>query len=138
MVPPQGNSSRARHIPGHLNVQAPASDPEWSLSQELFNLLCSRWAPTTDLFATWFNHKLPMFLSLVPDQAAWRVDMLSLYWDNLDVYTFPPVSLLNKVISKVMDQGCHQMILIKPGWPNMSWFWDLVNLLVQIPFMLPV
>ena len=29
------------------------------------------------------------------------------------------------------------MILIAPGWPNMTWFWDLVNLSVQIPFTLP-
>ena len=47
-------------------------------------------------------------------------------------------SLLNQVISKVMDQGCHRMILIAPGWPNMPWFWDLVNLSVPIPFQLPL
>ena len=43
---------------------------------------------------------------------------MSLSWENLDVYAFPPVSLLNQVISKVMDQGCHRMILVAPVWPN--------------------
>ena len=124
---PRGIVLRARHIPGHLNVIADklsrhnqVIQSEWSLSQLAFNLLCSKWArPQIDLFATRFNHKLPKFVSLVPDPAAWAVDALSLPWENLDVYAFPPVSLLTRVISKVMDQGCRRMILIAPGWPNM-------------------
>ena len=95
---------------------------EWSLSQQVFNRLCSRWAqPQIDLFATQFNHKLPQFVS--PDPAAWAVDALSLPWENLDVYAFLPVSLVPQVVAKMMDQGCRRMILIAPGWPNMPWFW---------------
>ena len=48
------------------------------------------------------------------------------------------VYLIPQVISKLRDQGCRRMILIAPGWPNMPWFWDLVNLSVQIPFRLPL
>ena len=143
---PRGIILRARHIPGHLNVIADklsrhnqVIQTEWSLSQQVFDLLCSRWArPHVDLFATRFNHKLPKFVSPVPDPTAWAVDALSLSWDNLDVYAFPPVSLLNQVTSKVMDQGCRMMIMIAPGWPNMPWFWDLVNLSIQVPFKLPL
>ena len=139
---PRGIVLQARHIPGRLNVIADklsrhnqVIQTEWSLSQQVFNLLCSSWSlPQLDLFATWFNHKLPKFVSLVPDPTARAVNSLSLPWDDLDAYAFPPVSLLNQVISKVMDQGCRRMILIAPGWPNMPWFWDLVNLSVQIPF----
>ena len=130
--------TQARHIPGWLNVIAfklsrhnQLIQTEWSLSQHVFNLLCSRWAqPQVDLFATWFNNKLPKFVSPVPNQTAWAVDAMSLSWENLDVYAFPPVALLNQVVSKVIDQGCHRMILIAPGWPNMPWFWDLVSLSV--------
>ena len=43
-----------------------------------------------DLFATRYNYKLPKFVSLVPDQTAWAVDALSLPWQDLDVYAFPP------------------------------------------------
>ena len=136
---------RARHIPGHLNVIADklsrhqqVIQTEWSLSQKVFNLLCSKWGrPQIDLFATRFNHKLPKFVSPVPDQAAWAVDSLSLHWEALEVYAFPPVSLLGKVLPNVMDQGCHRMILIAPGCPNMSWFLVLVNLSIQVPVMLP-
>ena len=77
---PRGIGLRARHIPGRLNVIADKLSRhnqviqiEWSLSQQGFNLLCSRWArPHVDLFATRFNHKL------VPDPTDWAVDALSL------------------------------------------------------------
>ena len=141
---PRGIVLRARHIPGRLNVIAnklsrhnQVIQTEWSLDQSVFNLLCSRWAlPQVDLFATRYNYKLPKFVSPVLDPTAWAVDALSLPWQDLDAYAFPPVSLLSQVISKIVDQGCRRMILIAPGWPNMAWFWDLVNLSVQIPFSL--
>ena len=137
---PRGIVLRARHIPGRLNVIADklsrhnqVIQTEWSLDQQVFNLLCSNWGlPQVDLFATRFNFKIPRFVSPVPDQRAWAVDALSQSWEDLEVYAFPPVSLLNLVVSKVVDQGCRRMILIAPGWPNMPWFWDLVNLSVQV------
>ena len=139
---PRGITLQARHIPGRLNVivdklsrHDQVIQTEWSLSQQVFNLLCWKWAqPHVDLFATRF--KLPKFVSPVPDQTAWAVDALNLTWINLDAYAFPPVSLLNQVITKIVDQGSRRMILIAPEWSNMPWFWDLVKLSVQIPFKL--
>ena len=136
---------RARHIPGRLNVIADklsrskqVIQTEWSLLQEVFDQLCARWhTPQVDLFATRYNHKLPKFVSPMPDPQAWRVDALNLNWENLDAYAFPPVSLLGKVVSKIIDQGVRKLVLIAPGWPNMPWFWDLVNMSVQIPLSLP-
>ena len=135
---------RARHIPGHLNVIADklsrhgqVIQTEWSLLQEVFDQICRRWhKPEVDLFATKFNRKLPRFVSPVPDLLAWKVDALSVPWQDLDAYVFPPVALLGKVVSKLMDQGFHRVILIAPGWPNMPWFWDLVSMSVQIPLSL--
>ena len=95
---PRGIVLRARHIPGRLNViddklsrHNQVIQTEWSLSQQVFTLLCSRWNhPQVDLFATRFNHKLPQFVSPVPDPTAWAVDALSLQWDQLEAYAFPP------------------------------------------------
>ena len=75
---PTGKVLRARHIPGWLNVIADklsrynqVIQTEWSISQQVFNHLCLRWAqPQFDLFATRFNHKLPTFVPLVPDPTA--------------------------------------------------------------------
>ena len=65
------------------------------------------------------------------------MDALSLNWEGLDAYVFPPVSLLSKLVSKVLDQGVRRLVLIAPGWPNMPWFWDLVNMSVQVLLSLP-
>ena len=136
---------RARHIPGRLNVIADrlsrlgqTIQTEWSLHPEVFQAVCSRWhQPQVDLFATRFNNKLPQFVSPVPDPQAWAVDALSLSWEYLDPYAFPPAAILGKVVEKLQDYPCNRIILIAPGWPNMPWFWDLVAMSSQIPLCLP-
>ena len=135
---------RARHILGHLYVIAnklsrhnQVIQTERSLLPEVFALLCRCWHIPSDLFATWFNHKLPRFVSPVPDRSAWKVDALSLRWEDLDAYAFPSTALLPQVVAKLLDHGCCRIILIAPGWPNMPWFWDLVNMSVHIPLLLP-
>ena len=82
------------------------------------------------------NCKLTKFVSPVPDSNAWAVDALTVSWEDLDMYAFPPVSLLGKVVSKLSDHLYKRVILIALGWPNMPWFWDLVDLSSQIPFCL--
>ena len=136
---------RARHIPGRLNVIADklsrlgqTIQTEWSLHPEVFQAICSRWhQPQVDLFATRFNNKLPQFVSPVPDPQAWAVDALSLSWEDLDPYAFPPAAIFGKVVEKLQDYPCNRIILIAPGWPNMPWFWDLVAMSSQIPLCLP-
>ena len=118
---------RARHIPGRLNVIADklsrlgqTIQTEWSLHPEVFQAICSRWhQPQVDLFATRFNNKLPQFVSPVSEPHAWAVDELSLSWEDLDLYTFPPAAILGQVVEKLQDYPCNRIILIAPGWPNM-------------------
>ena len=76
-------------------------------------------------------------MSPLPDPQAWQMDALSLNWEGLDAYAFPPVSLLGKLVSKILDQGVCRLVFIAPGWPNMPWFSDLVNMSVQVPLSLP-
>ena len=83
------------------------------------------------------HKKLPQFVSPVPDPQAWAVDALSLSWEDLDPYAFPPAAILGKVVEKLQDYPCNRIILIAPGWPNMPWFWDLVAMSSQIPLCLP-
>ena len=63
---------------------------EWNLLLEVFQTICNRWhRPRIDLFATRFNNKLPLFVSLaVPDPLASAVDALGLPWEDLDAYAF--------------------------------------------------
>ena len=43
--------------------------------------------PLLDMFATRWNHKLPPFVSPVPDPSAMAVDALSMSWNALWTYT---------------------------------------------------
>ena len=123
LVYQETSTLRARHIPGHLNVIADklsrlgqTIQTEWSLHPEVFEAICSRWhQPQVDLFATRFNNKLPQFVSPVPDPQAWAVDALSLSWEDLDPYAFPPAAILGKVVEKLQDYPCNRIILIAPG-----------------------
>ena len=128
---------KARHIPGHLNVIADklsrlgqTIQTEWSLLPEVFQRL-RKMAP-----AMRFNHRLPQFVSPVPDSLAVAVDALTLSWEGLDAYTFQPTAILGKVVEKLQDSPCRRLILIAPGWPNMPWFWDLVTMSSQVPLSL--
>ena len=76
-------------------------------------------------------------MSPVLDPLATAVDALSLPWENLDAYAFPPAAILGKVVEKLQDTPCKRIILIAPGWPNMPWFRDLVAMSSQIPLSLP-
>ena len=104
---------KARHIPGWLNVVADklsrlrqTIQTEWSLLPEVFQAVCRRWhQPQVDIFATRFNNKLTQFVSQVPDPLAWAVNNLSLPWENLDPYAFPPAAILGKVVEKTTLAG---------------------------------
>ena len=136
---------KARHIPGCLNVMADLlsrsnqmQSTEWSLHPQVFKQVCQKWfTPHVDLFATHLNHKLPLYMSPIPDPNAWDIDALNINWTGLTAYAYPPTTLLHRVIQKIRQ--CHCLIIvIAPGWPGMPWFWDLVQLSTEIPFQLPV
>ena len=133
---------KARHIPGCLNVMADllsrsnqVQSTEWSLHPQVFKQICQKWfTPHVDLFATHLNHKLPLYVSPIPDPKAWDIDALNINWTGLTAYAYPPTALLHRVIQKIRQ--CHCLIIvIAPGWPGMPWFWDLVQL--SIPLQLP-
>ena len=49
-------------------------------------------------FATRLNHKVPLYVSPVPDQNAWDIDALNINWSGLTAYAYPPTALLHRVI----------------------------------------
>ena len=136
---------KVRHIPGCLNVMADllsrsdqVQSTEWSLHPQVFKQICQKWiTPHVDLFATHLNHKLPLYVSPVPDPKAWDIDALNINWTGLTAYAYPPTALLHRVIQKIRQCYC-LIIVIAPGWPGMPWFWDLVQLSTEIPLQLPV
>ena len=94
--------------------------------------------PSLDLFATRWNHRLPLYVSPVLDPAAFAVDAMSLEWSLTFGYAFPPFVLLPLILRKLRSSTSCCIILIAPLWPRKSWFNDLLDLLVDRPVPLPV
>ena len=65
-------------------------------------------------------------------------DALAMAWDGLHGYAFPPISLIPLVLGKVRNAENCRIILIAPLWQRRSWFSQIVDLLVEIPLLLPV
>ncbi|XP_070546087.1 uncharacterized protein [Ptychodera flava] len=136
---------RARHLPGKRNHIADALSrdqkvipTEWEIPQEIANRIFAIWGtPMADLFATFKNCKLPLFVSPVPDHRALAVDALSMSWRNLLLYAFPPLPLLPLVLRKIADEVT-TVILVAPAWPKRSWYPMLLDLLVERPLELPL
>ena len=58
----------------------------------MFKQIYQKWfTPHVDLFATHLNHKLPLYVSPVPDPKAWDIDALNINWTGLTAYAYPPM-----------------------------------------------
>ena len=93
--------------------------------------------PHIDLFATRMNNRLPIFISPFHDPRAWAVDAMSLSWEGMIAYAFPPIPLLMKVLLKMETETC-LVILIPPCWESQPFFPVLLSLLVAPAVRIPI
>jgi hypothetical protein len=63
-------------------------------------------------------------------------DAFSIPWTNLFGYTFPPISIIYKVVSKVKTDKA-TVLLIAPTWPQRAWYAEVLNMLIQCPILIP-
>jgi len=135
----------AKHVPGALNVLADrlsrkgqVLQSEWELHQEAAEWIFDKWGrPHVDLFATKDNHKLPSYVSPIPDPAALDVDALSISWEGMFGYAFPPHKIIPQVLDKVARTSQVRLILIAPAWERQVWIKDIQKLLLDGPIPLP-
>lgn len=134
-----------RHIPGRLNVLADSLsrslapvNTEWELHQAVFQSIVLHWGnPNIDLFATSLNFKVTTFVSPVPDPRAYAVDAMSLSWEGMFAYAFPPFRCLAPILHKITGEKC-RIIVIAPAWPKQAWFANLLRLSCARPLVLPL
>ena len=136
----------ARHIPGVLNVIADTLSrkyqvlhTEWSLSQEVFHMICRHFfTPLKDLFATSYNCKLPLYVSPVADAQAIEVDAMHMDWNNKSMYAFPPTTLVPRVVDKLLQSRNVEMLLVAPFWETKVHCLHLMQMCVSEPLRLPL
>ncbi|XP_066978845.1 uncharacterized protein [Macrobrachium rosenbergii] len=134
-----------RFIHGKLNVLADELSrgkqvlpTEWSLNPQVCTDLWKLWGkPLIDLFATSRNNRLPLYCSPAPDPQAWATDAMLQDWSNLDLYAFPPFSMVKEVLRKFNSHVNVSVTLVAPFWPHKEWFPDLLSLLTDFPRLLP-
>lgn len=134
----------ASHISGVSNDRADelsrrsSSEHSYFLLQDVFDSLSEflSFPLSLDCFASRLNNKLPKFISRFKDPSSSLVDAFSLTWtDNL--YLFPPVPLIFKVLNKFHTDRVASGVIICPYWPSQPWFPLLLDLLIGPPLLFP-
>ena len=124
-------------MPGIKNTKADFlsrldnTDHSYSLSSSFFDLLSDHlsFPLKVDCFASRLNFKLENFFSRYPDPLCSWVDAFSVHWSD-NVYLFPPIPIIHRVISKFIADKTDHGLLICPYWPSQFWFCSLLDLLI--------
>lgn len=89
-----------------------------------------------DLFVTYLNAKLTLYIAQFLDSRVEEVDALIMSGRDQDIYAFPPTNLIIVMLRKVRKEPC-PMLLIALAWPKHILFLDLMGLVqdafVQLP-----
>ena len=128
------------HTPGSQNELADGGsrvfrdETEWSLTDEIFKEICKILGkPEIDAFATRLNRKLEDFYAWQPDPEALAIDAFLQNWAENDLYVFPPFAVLPQKFALDGAEG----IIVAPFWPTKPWFSRLVDMLTDVPILLP-
>jgi len=139
----RGVTLSASHLPGLSNVVADfesrevRTSAEWKLHEDVFRFICSTLgACEVDLFATRLNNQLSAYISWTPDPGAMETDAFQVNWMNLKGYAFPPFSLVGRCLQKIRVEGS-TITLIAPLWKNQAWYPMLLEMMVDLPLLLP-
>ncbi|XP_040915373.1 uncharacterized protein LOC121195777 [Toxotes jaculatrix] len=137
-------SLRATHVAGVLNRGADLlsrGNPlygEWRLHPQVVKQIWQRYGQAdVDLFASQENTHCPLFFSLSDASAPLGVDALAHPWPNVLLYAFPPLSMVSPTLARVREQKL-SLILVAPRWPSKHWIAEIMQLLVDEPWPLPI
>lgn len=132
------------HIPGIDNTLADwfsrthGDRHDYFISVDTFNLIISSipFKPKFDLFASRLTFKLDSYASILPDPFASKVDAFSFKW-NRNLYIFPPLPLIARVIQKIQLDQSENVLLITPAWPGLASIPIIISLLISNPIFIP-
>ncbi len=104
---------------------------EWFLAPQVAAVVFQQLGqPLIDLFTTKSNKQLLVYCTglCIHKAEAYAMDALSISWEGLAGYAFPPIPLIHRVLEKIARESS-TIILIAPFWP--------ISLLARFPQLLP-
>ena len=111
---------------------------EWALPTPIFYQIAEMFGcPSIDLFASHLNKKLNRYILWIPDPFCVEVDAFFYDWSEEFPYIYPPFNLLNRCITKCVQDNVQRGIIIFPLWPTQLWFPHLLELAVSHISLLP-
>ena len=94
-------------LAGHLSRMDKPLKTQWALDQSIANSIFQMLnCPSVDLFVSRSSYKLPLYVSPVPDNHVLAIDTLSMNWNLLHAYAFPPTILISSVLAKIHQSRC--------------------------------
>ena len=133
----------AEHLPGSKNVLADEQSrvfddtTEWMINRCVFLELVKIFSrPAIDLFASRLNKQVTTFVSWKPDPNTLFIDAYSRAWHELNLYEFPPFSVVGRCVNKIKQEKEQGMIIL-PLWPAQTWFPIALQMMTSAPVLLP-
>ena len=134
---------KAAHIAGRKNILADDLSrikilpTEWTLKRAVVQALFQTLGEAQiDLFASKKNRQTQIYCSWIQDPQAYAIDALTIPWENMFAYAYPPICLIPKILQHMEIYNC-QIILIAPFWPRRHWYPKILQYLIANPIRLP-
>ena len=112
----------AIYVPGIMNKIADLlfclklESTEWMLSPRIFKQKVYVYRmPVLDMFASTLNHQVPKYFSWTLDPQAVGMDAFSVNSSKGILYMFPPFSLIQKCLRKIIKDRA-TVLLVTPVW----------------------
>ena len=106
------------------------------LSPQTFHKVVVKFGyPDIDLFASRLNAQTEVYASWKPDPNAKFIDAFSIDWSGHYFYAFPPFCLISRCVQKIIRENATG-ILIMPFWATQAYFPVVLELLIDIPYVL--
>ena len=103
---------KAAHIAGKANVLADKLSrhkilpTEWTLNRMIVHQIFQKWGcPTVDLFASHMNKQTEVYCSWMTNSRALAIDALSIPWQDMFVYAYPPFVSFRKCYNTCLDSS---------------------------------
>jgi ribonuclease HI len=88
-------------------------------------------ACTADMFAAPWNAQMQRWVGWSQASSFMRPDAMTQSWEGEVPYLFPPISLMGRVLQKVLREKIPKAVVVVPHWPGQVWWPVLQRLAIR-------